>query len=433
MIYDIAILGGGPAGYSAAFEAVKNRLTVILFEKDKLGGTCLNRGCIPTKFLVHTSDIYSKAQNSARYGITTEGCSLNYKTTVSEMNSVIGRLRDGLAEQLLDGKVEIVKGSAELLENKTISCNGNDYFAKNIIIATGSSPAKPLIEEAHTSDDALRLDHVPKNVKIIGGGVIAIEFANIFKNLGAEVTICVRGDRILRKLDKELAISVTQNLKKDGIKIKTKCTMDEFKEGVYEYILSACGRIPRTEALDKCNIALDEKGAVITDENGKTNIDDIYAAGDVVSGSVMLAHTAMEQGRRIVHHILGEKCSSPSVFSNCIYINPEVASVGITETQAKYSEIDFVSAKVNMMSNSMTLIHSDKRSFIRVIADKPTHKLIGAQLMCERASDISSEFVVAIKNGLTVENILESLHPHPSFSEAIYDVMVSLKNKIDEV
>lgn len=432
MIYDVAILGGGPAGYSAAFEAVKNGLSVVLFEEDQLGGTCLNRGCIPTKYLVHTGEIMTQFQNAGKYGITVEECLLDYKTTIEKMNSTVQQLREGLTEKLLSEDIIVKKGVAKLVDKNKISQDGKEFIASNVILATGSNPATPLIEGAHTSDDALALDYVPKTMKILGGGVIAVEFANIFNKLGCNVTMNIRGERILRKWDKELAVSITQSLKKDGINIKTKCTMEDFEDGNYDFVLSAVGRVPRTEPFAELEIELDETGAVVIDENGMTNLQGVYAAGDVSSGSTMLAHTAMEQGRHVIQHIIG-KSTVPSAVSNCIYISPEVSNVGLTEGEAKERGFDVVTAKVNMMSNAMTLIHTDKRSFIKVVSERVSHKILGAQLMCERASDISSEFVAAINNHLTVEDIKNSLHPHPSFSEAIFDVMSALEEKLHEV
>lgn len=433
MMYDVAIIGGGPAGYSAAFEAVKNGLSVVLFEERELGGTCLNRGCIPTKFLVHTSDLYSKLKDANKFGITVNDFTFDYDITRSEMFDTVQKLRDCLINQLKDEQVHIVEGSAIVGENKRIICNGETYQPQSIILATGSNPAKPIIDGAHTSDEALQLDHIPKKVKILGGGVVAIEFANIFNKLGSDVTINIRGDRLLRKWDKEIALSIAQNLKKNGVKIKTKCSIEDFNEGAFDFILSAVGREPRTGSFAGVGIELDEKGFVIVNDKFETSIDGIYAAGDVISGNSMLAHTAMEQGRNIVKNIVGIKDIKESVISNCIYIDPEVSWVGMSESAAKDAGYEVVAAKINMVSNAMTLIHTDRRSFIKVIADKNTHQILGLQLMCERASDISSEFVVAINNQLTVEDIKNSLHPHPSFSEAIYDVMVALEKKINEL
>ena len=433
MIYDVAIIGGGPAGYSAALEAAKHNMSVVLFEEDNLGGTCLNRGCIPTKFLIHTSNIYSEMNNSLRYGLKAKEVDFDFESASKEMYTTIQILRDGLESQLKSEKINIVNGTAVLENKNTILCNRERFGAKYIILATGSNSAKPLIDGAYTSDDALNLNHIPEKVNIIGGGVIAIEFANIFNKLGSEVSLYIRGERLLRKWDKELALSISQNLKKDGIIINTRCSFDNFGICHDAFILSAVGRRPRTSSFTSIDIELDDSGAVITNEDGMTNIDGVYAAGDVVSGSLMLAHTAMEQGRNIIKRIAGITNIKKSAVSNCIYTSPEASSVGFTESEAKEKGYDVVTGKINMVSNAMTLIHTDKRSYIKVIADKKSHKIIGAQLLCERASDISNEFVIEINNNLTVEDLRDSLHPHPSFSEAIHDVTESLERKLNEV
>lgn len=423
MIYDLVIIGGGPAGYSAALEAVKYGLSVILFEKEQLGGTCLNKGCVPTKILTHSAEIYSQIRNSSKYGIASENAKIDFSVTTKQMNGIVEQLRDNLRTLLQQKKIEIVAGRAGIKDPHTVECQNTRYVTKNILIATGSEAAEPLLKESFGSDETLRLERIPNKIKIIGGGVAAVEFANIFNKFGSDVTIAIRGERILRKWDKELAVSISQSLKKQGVKIITKCTEKDFSDGEFDIIISLVGRIPRLNGIDNLSITLDNNKAIITDEFGRTNIENIFAAGDVVSGSPMLAHIGMEQGRRIARYIAGEAVSNPSVIASCIYMSPEIATVGFTEAEAKANGIETITGKQNMASNARTMIAMEERNFIKVVADRSSHKIIGAQLMCNRASDIVSEFVVAINNGLTIENIRDSVHPHPSFSEAIIDVM----------
>lgn len=432
MIYDIGILGGGPAGYAAAFEAVKNNMKVVLFEADKLGGTCLNRGCVPTKFLKHSADLYRESASSERYGIFNKGIDLKYDITMSEMNNVIKKLREGLECDLAYKNVNIVRGYAEIVNENIIKCEDILYEVNNVLIATGSKVDTSIIGNSITSDDVLALKKIPKKVKIIGGGVIAVEYANIFNKFGSDVTIAIRGERILRKWDRELAVSVTQVLKSNGIKIKTKCQMNDFLADDNDYLISAVGRKPRIDGIGNLNLEVDLNGAIIVDSEGRTNLDNIYAAGDVISNSNMLAHTAMEQGRRAVSFIAGKDAGEASAVANCIYISPEVASIGMTEAEAKEQHIDVVTGKQNMISNAMTLIYTDKRSFVKVVADRKNNRIIGAQIMCERASDIAGAFVVAINNKLTVKEFKKTVFPHPSFSEAIFDALNSLEEKINE-
>lgn len=433
MMYDLAIIGGGPAGYSAALEAIKYGLSVVLFEKELLGGTCLNKGCVPTKFLTHTSELYDNARNSRQYGVSADGVTLDLSNTQIKMQATIEELRSGLQTLLEKNKIEVVQGKAIAMSANLISCQGREYETKNILLATGAKSALPIIPGTVDSTQALTIDRIPKTVKILGGGVVATEFANIFNRMGADVTMCIRGDRILRQWDKELAVGVTQQLKKNGIKIQTKCTMREFEEGTYEMVLSATGRETNQEGLEVLNLKVDDNNGILVDQYGLTNVQHVYAAGDIVSDSCMLAHIAMEQGRQVAKHIAGMQTLRASTIAKCIYLEPEVASVGLTEAEAKEKGCVVVSGKQNLRSNARTIIATEARSFIKIVAEVNTHKIIGAQLLCERASDIASEFVVAINQSMTVEDLMRAVHPHPSFSEAILDALAAVEGKFHEV
>lgn len=433
MIYDLAIIGGGPAGYSAALEAVKYGLSVVLFEKELLGGTCLNRGCVPTKFLVHVAELYDSARNASRYGFHFENMQIDFPAINQKMWETVAALRGGIEGLLLQKKIDIVTGFARIESKNCVKCKDILYKAKNILIASGSKPSKPVIANAISSDEIWNRKELPKKVHIIGGGVIAVEFANIFRQLGSDVTISIRGERILKRWDRELAVGLTQNLKKSGIKIRTNCTQTDWLEEGYELILAAFGREKNTECLGSQDILLDETGAILTNPYGQTNKTNIFAAGDVIADSSMLAYIAMEQGKRIVKYIVAQPLPSCSAVASCIYTNPEIASIGITESEAKSRGIEVVVGKQNMRSNASTLITTEKRSFIKVIAEKHTHSILGAQLMCERASDMAGEFVLAMNNGLTVEKMKQAVHPHPSFSEAIMDVMDLVEEKLDAI
>lgn len=433
MIYDLAILGGGPAGYSAAFEAVKLGLSVILFEKRELGGTCLNRGCVPTKFLAHTAELYHQAYNSREYGIISEKPVLDYFAACEKKEEIVSELRSGLEQSMKLKKIEVVNGYAEISDSSHIICGGETYEAKNILIATGSIPAEPLAECAVTSNEVLELKSLPKSMKIIGGGVIASEFANIFSFLGVDVTIAIRGERILRKWDKEIAVALTQNFKKRGIKILTNQTPEQLSEKTADIILSAAGRKPNLCGVNTSLIETDESGGIIVDCSFRTKTENIFAAGDVISKSRMLAHTAMEQGKTVARIAAGKESGIPSAVVECIYTSPEVASVGFTEVEAKENGVQFVSAKSSMRANARTLISGLDRSFIKILADKNTKKIIGAQLFCDRASDIADELALAINHGFTTDDLLKAARPHPSFCEAITDAAEVLSEKLNEI
>ena len=216
MKYDLAVMGGGPAGYSAALRGVSLGLSVILFEKEQLGGTCLNRGCVPTKFLAHVGEIYAQSRNSTGLGVITDDVRLDYGIVKKKKEQVVAELRSGLESLLMQQKIAIVNGTAQMLDCQHIVCGNVVYETENILIATGSVAAQPPFEGTKNSDEILQMEKIPKSVRIIGGGVIAVEFAHILNLMGTEVIISIRGERILRSWDKEIAVSLTQNLKRRG-------------------------------------------------------------------------------------------------------------------------------------------------------------------------------------------------------------------------
>lgn len=433
MMFDIAVIGGGPAGYTAALEAANRGKSVVLFEERELGGTCLNRGCVPTKFLSHAAELLLQTANFGRYGISAKTISLDYIKTYEENMSVIRKLRDGLTELLEQGNIKIVSNRAELLDETHIS-DGNDvYECRSVIIATGSVPSAPFITGAITSDEIFNLKQVPNTLKIIGGGIVAVEFAHIFNALGADVTICIRGDRILRKWDREISVGLSQSLKKKGIKILTKCTPEILAQCDADVVLSATGRVPNLIKAPDGMLTFGEDGGIIADDCGRTQTAGVYACGDVISGSVQLAHVAMEQAKRSVRDICGEKQPPLCAVVNCIYTCPEAVSVGMTEVDAKAAGLEVLSAKQVMSSNARTLIVSDDRGFIKIVAEKSSGIIVGAQLLCERACEIGSELALAINNNFTVEQLANSTRPHPSFCEAVTAASETWLKKVRQI
>lgn len=433
MIYDLAIIGGGPAGYSAAFEAVRCRMSAILFEKEEMGGTCLNRGCVPTKYLAHVARKYYEAKYTQHDGVSFQDIRIDFDKTTSKMNHIVGTLREGIRGQLYKDGIAIVKGDACIQGKGIVECNGEVYEAKNILIATGAEQVKPVVMGAVSSDDILKLNQIPEKLHIIGGGTVAVEFANIFRMLGSEVTVSIRADRILRKWDKEIAVGVTQSMKRKGILIQRNCNFSEFKTEAGTIVLSATGRqavLPKTkEVLFETGTT----GGICTDSYGQTKTEGIYAAGDVVEGAVQLAHIGMEQGIRIVRRIDGKRPKQEYSVIKCIYLDQEAAAVGLTENEAIENGIEVVSAKQNMYSNARTLISTDERGFIKILADKKTRQIIGAHLLCERAGDIVSELALGINQGLTVDEMMASVRPHPSYMEAVTEALRILEDKLDEI
>lgn len=423
-MYKIAIIGGGPAGYSAAFEAVRYGFSVLLFEMDELGGTCLNRGCVPTKYLSHVAELYSNINESKRYGIGVEPTGLDYEKTVAESENIVSKLREDLTNNLLQSKITIVKGKAKLLDETHISCNGEVFEAEHIIIATGSKNTdKPFVHCINT-DELLSLKHLPDKLIILGGGVSAVEFADIFSRLGVRIDIYIRGKRILRKWSKEIAASISSVLKKNGVKIYTEADFADIDKSS-STVLSVLGRKPNLEGIDEGLVSIADDGGIVVDEYYRSKTKNIFAVGDVTENSAQLAHVAMEEAKQVVRFIAGETIQKSAVVQ-CIYTMPEVAVVGLSESEAKEAGIDYISAKQTMYSNARTVIGSTDRGFIKIIADKNTEKIIGAELMCERASDIVGELTLAINSGVTVSELEGSTRAHPTFYEAVTEALSKL-------
>lgn len=428
-MFDIAIIGGGPAGYSAAFEATRYGMSVVLFEYDNVGGTCLNRGCVPTKYLLHIARKYQDAKNTDD-GIVFQSLEMDYGKTKSKMDSVITSLRTGLSENLNKSGIEVVYGNAAIKGSGVIDCNGKEYYSKNIIIATGSITKPPLVSGALTSDDALNMDHIPDKVHILGGGTTAVEFAEIYSMLGSSVKISIRGERILRSWDKEFSVGLSQSMRKKGITINKGCDILSMSFPDDEVIISATGRVANTPSVEVGLFDIGANGGIVVDKKLETKTKGIFAAGDVIDGSVQLAHTAMDQSRQIVRYIAKGIEPKESCVIKCIYLDQEIASVGLTEAEAKEKGIDSSVAKQTMYANARTIISTEERGFIKVVASKTDGKILGAQLMCENAGEIIAEFAMAIDQGLTASEMLKSVRPHPSYCESLQDVLRTLEDKL---
>jgi len=432
MIYDLAIIGSGPAGYSAALEAKRHHMSTAIFEQDLMGGTCLNRGCVPTKYLAHVARKYYEIKNAEEDGFIVPEVGIEYKKTLSRMTDIVETLRGGLEEQLCKDGVSVIKGNASIAGKGMVYCDGVLYKAKNILIATGSVPEMPLVEDAVSSDDLLKRNDIPKKLHILGGGTTAVEFAEIFHMFGSRVTISIRADRILRKWDRDISIGLAQSMKKKGIAIQKNCSFDHLNIDKNTVVFSAAGRRASIPSSVNGLFAIGEAGGIVVDGDGQTKTEGIYAAGDVVNGSEQLAHVGMEQGRNIVRHIAGMDYTKNVAVIRCIYPDQEIASVGITEKDAKDNGIDAVIGKQTMFTNARTLISTEERGFIKVIADRKNHIILGAHLMCERAGDIVAEFSLAMNRKLTVEEMAYSVRPHPSYCEAVSDVLRVLEDKLDK-
>ena len=447
--YDLVIIGAGPGGYEAAYEAADFGMKVALVEKDLVGGTCLNRGCVPTKTMMHSSDAYRIATQSANIVVSAEGVKADLNRIIDRKCEVSETLRDGIMFLLKKKKVDFVAGTAKVTDGHTVEISGNDEVseltAANIMIATGSEPATPPIPGADLpgvldSTGLLELrGEIMKDFVIIGGGVIGIEFATIYSDLGTNVTVVEAMDRLLPNMDKELGRSLKMNFKNRGIDTHTNAMVekieerngrlvcfykekDKVQEVEADHILVCTGRRPVTKGVFSEELEeklLGARGFLQVDDCYRTEIPSIYGIGDAIGGT-MLAHTATAEGRNAVAIMNGKEPEiNMNVVAGCIYTSPEIASVGLTQDEAKEAGIDVITKKFPTSANGKTIIEELDRGFIKLVASKEDHTLLGAQLMCGRATDIIGELAVAIANGLTIEEVANTIHPHPTFVEAV--------------
>ena len=454
---DVVIIGGGPGGYVAAIKAAHLGLKAVLVEKDKLGGVCLNRGCIPTKALVSTAELLNHLQKAGEFGIQVKDYSIDFTAIMKRKDLITRRLSSGVEQLMKANQVRVVKGEGQIVEPGKVEITDTAgekevIKTKNIIIATGSKVMRLPIpgidnEGVITSDDALSLSELPSRMLIIGGGVVGIEFAGIFKALGVEVTVVEMLPRILLPIDEEIARRLTQILKRKGIEILTDCkvkgikknnqnlevlvsTNDGEKKLETEKVLLAAGRVPELGNIDvqRLGIELDGK-AIKVDEKMRTNIPGIYAVGDVV-GKIMLAHVASREGIVAVENISGkEVLMDYKVVPNCVFSMPEVASVGLTEEEARKENDNIKVSKFPFMANGKALGMGETEGMVKIIADADTFELLSVHILGAHASDLIAEGTLALSMEATAEEIINTIHAHPTLAEAIAEAAEGIIGK----
>ena len=449
MQYDLIVIGGGPGGYVAAIRASQLGMKTALVEKRDLGGTCLNRGCVPTKTLMHTANLYKEAGESENLGIYFGQRSYDFAQIHERKNTVTAQLRDGIAQLLKANKVDVYQALGQIVDTHTVQAGEDTLTAQYILIAAGSVPAVPPISGADlpgvvTSDAMLEAQGVDcDKLLIIGGGVIGVEMASIYASLGKQVTIVEAAERILPPLDREISQNLSMILKKRGVEIYTSAFVSAIsqsengltchfadKKGEQtkdaDVVLISVGRRPCTEGLFAGGFAVEltDRGFIYVDDKFATSVPNIYAVGDVI-GRIQLAHAAEAQGIAAVEYMNGmnEATVNFHLVPSCVYTTPEIATVGITADEAKKAGIEVVTGKYVMNGNAKTVIEQQDRGFIKVVFDKETERLIGAQLMCARATDLISEFVTAASLGLTREQLARTMRPHPTFCEGITEAV----------
>lgn len=453
-MYDVIVIGGGPGGYVAAIRAAQNGLKTALVEMDRVGGTCLNRGCIPTKALVRSAEVLLDAQRGEEFGIKIDGVELDLPAVIARKDKIVTTLTTGVGQLLRSNGVDFFDGKASIPAPGTVTValrdGGNEALAtKNIIIATGSGPQMPPVPQeqwVHTIDstDALSLQEVPKDLLVIGGGVLGIEFACVYAAFGSNVTCIKRSPGIIPEADPELAQRLAILLRRKGINISTgiymksitelpdgrkRLTADERKgeetrEVTFDAdkILVAMGRVPNFGGLDLAGLGIehDRKG-IKTDEQMRTNIPGIYAIGDVC-GRYYLAFVASAEGIVAADVIAGHPVKIDyRIIPQCVFSIPEIASVGITEKEAKDAGIEFKVSKFPFSANGRAMALGETDGLVKVMADG-TGKVIGVHVMGPRATDIVLQAGQLMALGITAEQMADPmLHGHPTLSEALME------------
>lgn len=452
--FDLIVIGAGPGGYVAAIKAAKLGLKTAVIENREVGRTCLNRGCIPAKAMIHASSIYREMQNSEEIGIFASEVTYDYGRILEYKEGTTRQLVQGIEQVLKANSVEIICGTGTLLpgnEVKVASEEGEELLkAKDVLLASGSRPLRiPIpgidLPGVITSDDLFRMKEVPESLVMIGGGVISVEFATVYAALGTKVTILEAMPRLVPNMDKEISQNLKMILKKRGIEIHTAAAVQSIEQdtdGYFchytekekarqakgAYVLCAVGRCANTDGLLGEDMTLELAGGrVVVDENFATSIPHVYAIGDLIGGA-QLAHAASAQGVAVAERLAGKARSiDVNVIPGCVYTDPEIASAGLTEDEAKEKGIEVETGKFIMSANGRSIITKEERGFIKVVADKDSHVILGAQMMCARATDMIGEFVTAITNQMTVSQLLKGMRAHPTYNEGIGEALEELE------
>jgi len=454
--YDFLFIGAGPGGYVAAIRAAQLGATVCVVENREAGGTCLNRGCIPTKALYRSAEVLRESRELESYGLDESAAKANMKAIQKRKSGIVSQLRDGVRSLLRANNIEYLEGTGSFVDQKTVLVilkeGGREKVtAKSIVIATGSSPKRLSIPGndlpgVMTTDELLEIDHIPKRLGVIGAGTVGTEFANIFNSFGSDVYVVVKYDRVMRKLDLETVYEFMKSFRKQGINMvegvlpqrlektedgivivsKDLKTEKEVRTEVDEVLLSA-GRRANTDNLNikASGVKTDRCGFVLVDSNYKTNIDGIYAIGDVI-GKQMLAHVASAHGEKLVESIINHTDAKPMTpVPDCVFAFPEIATCGISEEYAKEKKLEYRVGRFPFAANGKAMTLGETEGLVKVIADMDG-KILGVNICGPHASDLIHEASTAMTAGLTVDDLIETIHAHPTlietFSEAIMDV-----------
>src|SRR6266567_7892734 len=449
--FDVVVIGGGPGGYVAALRAAQLGASTAIVEKDRMGGTCLVRGCIPTKALLQSTELYSLAKGGRPFGLVTDNVGFDWPTAQKRKTQVVDQLVKGVEGLLKAGGVTSLHGTAKLAGNGAVDVAGERVQAKDIVIATGSAVSRiPLKGAEHTidSDAILELKEIPARLAVIGGGVVGMEFAAMFAALGTKVTVLEMLPQVLPMVDADLVTAYAKHLTGLGGVIQTNAKVTEVvksKGGLQvqfsaggeggavdaDQVLLAVGRSPYTEGLgaEEAGVKL-ERGRVVVDPHLRTTADHVWAIGDVIGG-IMLAHVASYEGVCAVENIAGHSSRVPDYHGapNCVYTDPEIAHVGLGEKEAKDKGIEVRVGRFPFAASGRALTLGQSEGFAKVIADAGSGKLLGAHIIGPRATDLIAEATLAIQNGLTLEQLDLTIHAHPTLPESLMEAALAAQGR----
>ncbi|MDQ1002969.1 dihydrolipoamide dehydrogenase [Neobacillus niacini] len=458
--YDVVVIGGGTGGYVAAIRASQLGLKAAVIEKGKLGGTCLHAGCIPSKALLRSAEVYAQTKKVDKYGVIAPEVGLDFSKVQARKEEITAQLFKGVQHLMKKGKIDVYDGKGSILQSKDVLVELNNdegeiiLSPRNILIATGSRPRTlPGLEvdESYvmTSDEALKMETLPNSIIIVGGGVIGMEWASMLVDFGLQVTVLEYADRILPTEDLDVSKEIQRLMKKKGVKIVTSAKVlpetlekgdvvsikaeHKGKETSFsaDKLLVSVGRLPNTEGigLEKTTIDFD-RGFIKTNEFYQTNEPNIYAIGDVIGG-LQLAHVASHEGIIAIEHMAGENPVSldSTLVSKCVYSSPEVASVGFTEVEAKEKGYQVKTGKFSFRAIGKALVFGESDGFVKLVVEEGTNKLLGAHMVGPHVTDMITEVGLARVLNATAMDIAHTIHPHPTLAEAIGEAALAVDGK----